>query len=429
MNSINRSAEFHGETWPQSGAIPESFSSSPWTSGNRGFVQQTFLGCSIKDFNVNGGFGDNTSSLNVTLIPDEFNVSDGLGLGEGDDVYHGGIKDSFRPPPVGSPVFFKFGKNHATIDQAWRSTFDRVYNFTTMTEIGYRIYSKNKLSPLPTGHMVDIESSNMAEEGPYVVIDDSALLDPDYTPRGKDHFCFGGILQKYTQDSNTGGDPTYNVSVSDPREILSNCTLILNNYANSTFDLPNLFNIFGFLEYNPTDRLRLQIEAYYETKHLFRRIVNVDGSVEYRGGYDKARNLSHPLLTDTYAKSDWVDYLSTRTYNQNLFSRLGSNPPPLPNVMPYTGTSYARRTERGIPIYRVIQAINALMGYNGRLPEEYNNKGFGSYINFRGFNYIVDFSNLPVHKIPNTYALDFDQMTMLEFCQEICDIISHDLFL
>jgi hypothetical protein len=192
--------------------------------------------------------------------------------------------------------------------------------------------------------------------------------------------------------------------------------------------LPNLFNIFGFLEYNPTNRLRLQIEAYYETKHLFKKIVNTNGSVEYRGGFDANRNIPHPILTDTYARGDYVDFLSTRVYNQNVFSRLANSPPPLPNVMPYTGTSYSRRTERGIPVYRVVQAINALMGYNGQLPDEYTNKGFGSYINFRGFNYIIDFSNLPIHKIPNMYSLDFDQMTILEFCQEICDVINHDLF-
>jgi hypothetical protein len=48
-------------------------------------------------------------------------------------------------------------------------------------------------------------------------------------------------------------------------------------------------------------------------------------------------------------------------------------------------------------------------------------------INFRGFNYIVDLSGIPFFKIPPAYMINFDQMSLLEFCQEVCDTISHDL--
>ena len=124
-----------GLDWPASGAIPESYSAGGWTDGNEGFVQQTFLGASIRSFNVTGGFGDSSSSCSVQLVNDEYNVSDKTGLGAGDDVYHNGAHDLFIPPPVGTPVFFKFGKNHATVEQAWRQLFDDTYTYETMPPV------------------------------------------------------------------------------------------------------------------------------------------------------------------------------------------------------------------------------------------------------------------------------------------------------
>ena len=74
------------------------------SSAKGGFVQQTFLGASIVDFNINAGFGEETSTISANLIPDEFNSGDAMAIGRGDDVYHDG-KDKFRPPPVGAQYF------------------------------------------------------------------------------------------------------------------------------------------------------------------------------------------------------------------------------------------------------------------------------------------------------------------------------------
>ena len=96
-------------------SIPTSYSAGGWTYGNEGFVQQTFLGASIRSFSINGGFGDSTSTLSVSLVNDEYNVSDRQPQGFGDDVYHTGSYDKFSPPIVGTPVWFKFGKNRRTV--------------------------------------------------------------------------------------------------------------------------------------------------------------------------------------------------------------------------------------------------------------------------------------------------------------------------
>ena len=103
-----------GTDWPEDFVLPQgihgSLSYGGWTSGNEGFLQQTFLGASIRSFNVSAGFGDTSSTMSIELVNDEFNKSDEKGYGDGDDPYHNGEKDTFMPPVVGSPVFFKFGK-------------------------------------------------------------------------------------------------------------------------------------------------------------------------------------------------------------------------------------------------------------------------------------------------------------------------------
>ena len=37
----------------------------------------------------------------------------------------------------------------------------------------------------------------------------------------------------------------------------------------------------------------------------------------------------------------------------------------------------------------------ALFGWYGSIPKVYVDAGFGGYINFRGFNYVVDFAGVP----------------------------------
>ncbi|MDC0297151.1 hypothetical protein OAK92_01115, partial [Crocinitomicaceae bacterium] len=54
--------------------------------------------------------------------------------------------------------------------------------------------------------------------------------------------------------------------------------------------------------------------------------------------------------------------------------------------------------------------------------------GFGGQINFRGYNYVVDFGGIPLEKIPLLYYMDFDTIDLLSLAQELCDIISHELY-
>ena len=440
--SVNPASGAYGSSWPGSGAVPESYSAAGWTLNNEGFTQQTFLGGSVRNFSAQGAFGDSSSMLSVSLVDDEFNTSDGFGLGIGDDVYHNGVEDEFNPPPVGSPVFFKFGKGFATIEQSWRKTFDDIYDYHTFNpilELPIREVS-GVLQELNPGEYVDIENSDISGSGgngrTYTVVDKSSITYDNHNAVGSGHFVFGGILQRYKESNNTEGKNLYDTTVVDPREILSNTTLILNNYSDSTLNCPNLINIFGFLEYNPTTQLRNRMNTFYENSGILTKEVQSNGTVIYRGGVDPFTMGSIPQYTDSYARSDWLGTIFGRigpgavrdSIIDRLFNTDGDGNRNLPNEFPFTGTSYCRRCEKGVPFYRIVQGINALMGFAGPLPEEYEVKNFGGRINFRGFNYVVDFTGLPSEKIPPMYFFDFDQMTLMEFLQEFCETISHDLY-
>jgi hypothetical protein len=60
---------------------------------------------------------------------------------------------------------------------------------------------------------------------------------------------FAGILQSWHQDFSTGGGaPVYEVQIEDPRQVLSGVQIILNGFNGPTDDVPNLLNVYGFLE-------------------------------------------------------------------------------------------------------------------------------------------------------------------------------------
>lgn len=396
-----------GVNWPSNHTLPQgkggSISVAGWTEGNEGFPQQTFLGASLRSFNVSAGFGDTTSTLSVDVVNDEYNKSDGLPLGQGDDVYHGGVADTFRPPVVGTPVFFKFGKNFATIEQAFRRVYDSLYDTSTLSDIVFPIVTtQGEITSIPGNNYYLRSFVGAGVNQVNTWVDKSSLLLLNNPDRGKDHFAFGGILQSYTENRTTDSGPLYSIQVSDPREILSNAVVLLNNYQGTTYNNKNLFNAYGFLEYDPSDALLKELEENPKliSKSVLTKQVDGVGNIAYIGD-------------DTY------NYLDT----SSSFS--SDNLPP---VFPITGQGFSRRGDQGIPWYRVNQSLTAMFNYNGALPQEYIDAGFGGTIDFRGYQYVVDFSGIPLEKIPKMYFMDFDQLDMLSLAQELCDVISHDLF-
>jgi len=59
---------------------------------------------------------------------------------------------------------------------------------------------------------------------------------------------FTGLVRNYQELASTDGLPTYEVSLEDPRAILEGTELILRDYNEGTFGVPNLLNVYGSLE-------------------------------------------------------------------------------------------------------------------------------------------------------------------------------------
>lgn len=59
---------------------------------------------------------------------------------------------------------------------------------------------------------------------------------------------FNGLLERHVTNGSDGGSPLYEVSVVDPRVLLDGVQLILSEYSGSTGAVPNIVNVYGYLE-------------------------------------------------------------------------------------------------------------------------------------------------------------------------------------
>ena len=62
------------------------------------------------------------------------------------------------------------------------------------------------------------------------------------------NFEFAGLVQSWTRKNDTSGNPTYSVTITDPRFLLQNLTVITGDYAGDVKSVPNLINAYGYLE-------------------------------------------------------------------------------------------------------------------------------------------------------------------------------------
>lgn len=58
---------------------------------------------------------------------------------------------------------------------------------------------------------------------------------------------FGGIIKAWKRNRGQSGF-IFDVTINDPRELLSGTQVILFGYTGITFGLPNIYNVYGYLE-------------------------------------------------------------------------------------------------------------------------------------------------------------------------------------
>lgn len=532
--------------------------SAGWVEGDEGFIQQTFLGASVVNFNISAGFSDTPNTLNVSLVADEYNKSDTLPIGSGDDMYHNGEFDCFSPPPIGAPVFFKFGKNFATVHQAFAKSYEMIYRYgllpsgalptesgvvTTATpeepppeepppeepaspsdepeegseeETQYRVdreymeqfYQENADQVCESGTPPEgesgsgcapetIDEARVIMEHHYLAsgqipsldytdskppkptpnstfINKTEIYDPAATgidpetmdifthpvasSRGRDHIVFGGILQSYSESKSANGNPTYSVSVVDPKEILSNCTLILNDYGSTTFNNKNLFNVYGFLEHDLSEKLKGNIlketvKINYFTKRDIldeSEIKNQNDFINLEDCHLMKDKVEDPNVRSDISENPVEDWFPKVGIKINDVKESGTLENSKVNYwFPITGFGMSRRSDKGIPLYRIIQSL-PFMNYT--MPQEYQDNGYGGPIDFRGYKFALNIDGLNdlfldesliesinVDSFTNKECpakttadvlkdiyIDLDDVTVLELIQEIASVFNKD---
>lgn len=93
--------------------------------------------------------------------------------------------------------------------------------------------------------VVLIVDSTNGDTTPTFVTGATKIGQPVYFTYGD--FSFGGILRSYRKLQDSGNNPRYSCTISDPREILAGVQLILSEYTGQV-SVPNVYNIYGSYE-------------------------------------------------------------------------------------------------------------------------------------------------------------------------------------
>ena len=235
-------------------------------------------------------------------------------------------------------------------------------------------------------------------------------------------FSFGGILQSFRNTNNATTGSRFSARVIDPRQILGSVNLVLQDFGSSTqaYNIDNLINIRGFLEHSLTGSL------VGTTKHDF--TGNTGSDMSYNGSlpgfYPAAvtfKDTWKPWFDNRYEDSLW--YSIYPSYSFNTF--IGG----APSYFPTTGPGYVRKTDGGVPFYRILQALNFWSGYYGSYNSGQTYSQFSKYfgrIYYRGHRYYVNYRDLPM--IDPLYRFDTTNMSLLDFFLEVADVANCSLF-
>ena len=70
--------------------------------------------------------------------------------------------------------------------------------------------------------------------------------EPGTSSPGGFEYC--GLVQSWTESFDSNGNPQYTVQVTDPRVVLQNTQVIVNNFPGTTSGVFNLINAYGYVE-------------------------------------------------------------------------------------------------------------------------------------------------------------------------------------
>ena len=188
------------------------------------------------------------------------------------------------------------------------------------------------------------------------------------------YFEFAGIVQSWNRTDSTTGLKQYSVSISDPRFILQNTQLILNENNGSVGGLYNVINVFGFLEAHGFGSSDMNDQGVPWTKVKLAASTLLSGAMEADFG---------PYGAIGFRSHDWngVNILGGK------FGLVGSS---------------------------------SLDSYDASLITNFGGNGYYT-------PYFLDMEDIPF--APNHYRLGADSMTVMDLVSQVCDDAGCDFFI
>jgi hypothetical protein len=266
-------------------------------------AQTLFLGASVSSFNTSLGWGNQPSQLTVNLVEDDFAYGCGKNQNPSSLSAGSGMYDQYLTSrPVSDPRLLTYTDNHYNTcvgDNCYINKPDSVMFNSSIHGLENRIlpgkvyYALDPMMGLVSRYWTGPDpgffgrKTRMKEDGTYNSSNQDAHPDyaydiidtPVYFKMG--NFSFGGFVQSWNRTVSTGGK-SYSVIVNSAQSILNSCYVIVDKYGGSIFSkstssqatnfygspknyllkagaeynlrelsrgvLPNVFNVYGFLE-------------------------------------------------------------------------------------------------------------------------------------------------------------------------------------
>ena len=223
-------------------------------------------------------------------------------------------------------------------------------------------------------------------------------------------FEFAGVIQSWAKKEDSSSFPTYSVTISDPRFLLENLTIITGEYAGEVKNVPNLVNAYGWLESISGDVCQLD-------EGLDCRPCSLDD-----GEYPDAETGLRPLLGSpangfggANENEQGVPWLRLKEAIQILLS----------------GNSHTKYSPKGYAVFRGhspvgIPAPAASMGriaadnFDSQIVTDYNGNGYTT-------NYVVDISEIPFS--PTYYRIGTTEQSLLSLISQVCADAGCDFYI
>ncbi|MHC4791207.1 MAG: hypothetical protein ACYS8Y_07190, partial [Planctomycetota bacterium] len=195
-------------------------------------------------------------------------------------------------------------------------------------------------------------------------------------PANRKGIEYAGIIQSYSAAFNAQGNPIYTVQITDPRQVLQNTQVVVNEYAGATNVVPNLLNAYAFAE------------------------SELIGGVAC-GSSPPGRFGNHTLLGDT-TNARGMTWNDLKCAIHSLTSAVGT-----------TQTQYLQGGR--VKFVGGSSAGYGLIGNDGS-DSNLNTAGTAATNNFNG--YMVDVSDIPF--APTDYRISGPNISIMEMVTQVC---------